>query len=356
MAEKFELTEQHYRYLFENASDAMWVQDIEGNIVDVNKACEKLTGYTGKELTGMKVTRLLTAEYLDSAREVKRKLLEGETIEQPYEQRLIRKDNTTGIVKMATSLVVIGGQAKGFQNIARDVTQEKEMQENLRFYVQQITRAQEDERKRIARQLHDEVAPPVLLVIQSLDSVASLTRPRISKAIAGKLEELRAQAIEALQGVRRCAQDLRPSILDDLGLLAALEWMADDLVKKWNIDAHVEVTGNQVDLSNEVQLLLFRIAQEALSNVRRHSQASAAKVKLEFGDSRITLAVTDNGPGIPAASRERVFQPFFTTKRSGTGLGLALVQKIIVFHNGRIVATASPVGGASLQITLPLAS
>ena len=69
--------------------------------------------------------------------------------------------------------------------------------------------------------------------------------------------------------------------------------------------------------------------------------------------SRIT--VTDNGPGIPAASRERVFQPFFTSKRNGTGLGLALVQKIIVFHNGRVVAGTSPAGGASLQVTLPLA-
>jgi PAS domain S-box-containing protein len=69
--------------------------------------------------------------------------------------------------------------------------------------------------------------------------------------------------------------------------------------------------------------------------------------------SRIT--VNDNGPGIPAASRERIFQPFFTTKRNGTGLGLALVQKIIVFHNGRVVAGASPAGGASLQVTLPLA-
>ena len=66
------------------------------------------------------------------------------------------------------------------------------------------------------------------------------------------------------------------------------------------------------------------------------------------------IAVNDSGPGIPPALRERVFRPFFTSKRNGTGLGLALVQKIIVFHNGRIVAASSPQGGASLQITLPL--
>jgi len=67
------------------------------------------------------------------------------------------------------------------------------------------------------------------------------------------------------------------------------------------------------------------------------------------------IAVEDSGPGIPASARDRVFRPFFTTKRSGTGLGLALVQKIVVFHNGRVAAGASRLGGASLQITLPLA-
>ncbi len=297
MKSRFRLTEHNYRYLFNNASDAIWVHDMDGYIQVANKACEKLTGYTLEELDGMNVARFLTTEFRDTAREVKRKLIESEPIEQPYEQRLIRKDGTTGIVKMATNLVVIGGQVVSFQNIARDVTQEKEMQENLRFYIEQTTKAQEGERKRIARQLHDEVAPPILLLIQQLDSVGSLTRPRLSQPLREKLEELREQAIEALQGVRRCAQDLRPSILDDLGLIAALEWMAEDLGKKSAIEARVEVTGNQPELSGDVQLLLFRIAQEALSNIRRHAQASTAKVKLEFGGEKIRMTISDSGKG-----------------------------------------------------------
>ena len=77
----------------------------------------------------------------------------------------------------------------------------------------------------------------------------------------------------------------------------------------------------------------------------------ASEVDRQQQVSRIT--VDDNGPGIDPAARDRVFRPFFTTKRSGTGLGLALVQKIIVFHNGRVAAGTSPLGGASLQIFLP---
>lgn len=113
------------------------------------------------------------------------------------------------------------------------------------------------------------------------------------------------------------------------------------------------VEGDEVLLRQAFSNLL-RNAVEACAGA---SVAAAVALRSEIDPvqkvSRIT--VNDNGPGIPAASRERVFQPFFTSKRNGTGLGLALVQKIIVFHNGRVVAGSSPAGGASLQVTLPLA-
>ena len=303
MKTKFKLTEQNYRYLFDNASEAIWVHDIKGDILVANRACEKLTGYNRDELTGMNVVRFLTEEFLDTAREVRRKLLKGEAIGQPYEQRLVRKDRTIGIVKMATSLVIIDEQVVGFQNIARDVTEEKQMQENLRFYVQQITRAQEDERKRIARELHDDVSSFLLLLIQRLDSISSRTRPKLRNLLKENLEDLRSQAIGALEGLRRCAQDLRPRILDDLGLIAALEWMAEDLVKKYGIDAHVEAVGTERSLPAEAQLLLFRIAQEALSNIRRHAEASMAEVKLEFEGNKVRMTISDNGKGFELPSR-----------------------------------------------------
>jgi signal transduction histidine kinase len=107
------------------------------------------------------------------------------------------------------------------------------------------------------------------------------------------------------------------------------------------------------------------LLRQAFSNLLRNAVeacagASVAAVvairsEIDLAQKLSRITVNDNGPGIPAASRERVFQPFFTSKRNGTGLGLALVQKIIVFHNGRVVAGTSPAGGASLQVTLPLA-
>lgn len=437
---KLTLTEQNYRYLFENASDAMWVQDMEGTIVDVNKAFEKLTGFAHQELLGKNVKEFITGEFLNLAREVRYRLLNGEQITQPYEQRLTRKDGTIKTIKMATSLVSIDGEPRGFQHVARDITgekqlqeilsrvtdgspiatfvidkqhrithwntaiaslsvtsvqemvgtdkqwqafyaekrptmadlivdgasasaievyyqgkykksqlidgayealdffpalgdhgkwlhftaspikdedgeiigaietleditEEKQLQENMHYYAQLITKAQEEERKRLARELHDDVSSSLLLLTQRLDAIISSNRPRQSQALKGKLEDLHGQAVEALEYVRRYAQELRPRILDDLGLLPALEWMADDMEKNYGIKTHVEVTGNERSVPLEVQLILFRIAQEALTNIRRHAQASTAAVKLEFGYDTITMAVSDNGKGFELPPR-----------------------------------------------------
>jgi signal transduction histidine kinase len=106
------------------------------------------------------------------------------------------------------------------------------------------------------------------------------------------------------------------------------------------------------------------LLRQAFSNLLRNAVDACAEARpphisfqseVDFSLRVLRISVADNGPGIAAALREKVFQPFFTTKRDGTGLGLALVQKIIVFHNGRVAITTTPPGGASFQITLPLA-
>jgi len=347
METRFKLTAQNYRYLFENASDAMWVHDMEGNIVDANKACEKLTGYTPEELIGMNVTKfLVSGEYLDLAREVRRRLLAGEDIAQPYELQLLRRDGAIRVVTIATSPVIIDGKVRGFQHVARDVTEERQLRENMRFYVQQVTRAQEDERKRIARELHDDVSPSLLLLVQRLDVLVSNSRPRLSKSLTEGLEDLHHQIIKALEGLRHCAQDLRPRILDDLGLVAALEWMTEEMVKNYRIDAHVEVIGIERSLPDEEQLVLFRIAQEALSNTRRHAEASRAWVTLEFGDDKTTLTVKDNGKGFE-------LPPRIGDLASAGKLGLAGMQERAQLINGKLTLKSEQGKGTTVTVEVP---
>jgi len=182
--------------------------------------------------------------------------------------------------------------------------------ENMRFYVRQITKAEEDERKRIARELHDDTAQALIDLSRRLDNLAT-SREQLSETVTGRLEEFQELIDGILGGVRRFSRDLRPSVLDDLGLLPALEWLTTNLMEGDGIKAELKVYGDRRRLSPEAELVLFRIVQEALSNVRRHSQASQVVTVVEFGEGRarpeqsrrVRITVDDNGQGFELPGR-----------------------------------------------------
>lgn len=347
MGTEFELPEQSYKYLFENANDAIWVHDMMGNIIAANKACEKLTGYAREELIGTNVKKFLTDKSLGLAREVQGRLLNGESLEEPYEWKLLRKDGVARIAKIASSVVIVENEVKGFQHIARDVTEERELRESTRFYSQLCIRAQERERERIALELHDDVAQPLLLLSRRLDAISTTTRPQLSKLLREKIEDLHILTSEALERLRRCARDLRPRILDDLGLIAALEWMVDELIEKQGINAQVEVVGTGRSLPDEVQLTLFRIAQEALSNVRRHAAATSVWITMEFGDRETSLTVKDNGKGFRLP--EKVEDLTSIGK-----LGLAGMQERALLISGKLTLQSEPNKGTTVNVEVPI--
>jgi len=343
--QEMSISEQKYRYLFENASDAIWVQDVNGLFVDGNRAFERLTGFRREELKEVHLAKFLSSESLTLAREVRDKLIKGEEFEQPYEQQFYVKYGSVKTVKMSTNLIMAGGRISGFEHVARDVTQEKQQQENVRAYIQQITRVQEEERKRIARDLHDDVSPYILILIQKLDKLASSPRLKLA-TFKENLEGLRGQAVEALEATRRCAQGLRPRIIDDLGLVAALEWIAEDLEREQGINIQVEVAGIDRGLSAETQIVLFRIAQEALNNIRKHARASKATIKVEGGSDDITMTVADNGRGfkVPGRAEDMV---------SAGRLGLMGMYERAKLLNGSLHIKSEPDKGTELVVRLP---
>jgi two-component system sensor histidine kinase DegS len=345
IAERLRASEKEYRELFENAHDAICVQDLEGNIIAINRACAQLTGYAEEELRGTKVSKFFSEESLRGKREIEHRLLQGDALDQPYEQRLIRKDGTEAILKLTTSLIIRDGQPKGFQHIARDITEEKRLEENLRFYLQQVTRAQEDERKRIARELHDDTAQALVVLSRQLDSFISAQQRPAQDIVP--LEKLREQIDMILEGVRRFSQDLRPSILDDLGLLPALEWLASDLTDHFGISIGVAVLGAERRFSSEVELLLFRIAQEALRNVWRHSGASRAWVVVEFDEGKTILTIRDNGKGFELPKR--------VSDLASTGkLGLAGMDERARLLGGSLRLQSELGKGTTATVEVPL--
>lgn len=173
--------------------------------------------------------------------------------------------------------------------------------ENMRFYVRQVTRAQEDERRRIARELHDDTTQALIDLSRRLDDLATRCE-QLPKSAIGRLEELQDLIDDILQGVRRFSRDLRPPVLDDLGLLPALEGLMADVMAD-GIAPEFKVCGERRRLSPDAELTLFRIVQEAISNVRRHSQASQVVTLVEFGEDRVKITVDDNGQGFEPPAR-----------------------------------------------------
>jgi len=302
--ESLELSRQDYEELFINASDAIWIQDMMGNITLANKASEKLTGYPASELMGKNVDEFLTPEALVLAREVKSKLLSGEAMDERYEQQIIRKDGSEAIVQLATRLIVADGKPQAFQHMARDITEEKKLRDYLQFYLRECLKAQEEERKRLACELHDDTLQMILLICRHIDDLASKASDYLPQELRDEVEKLYELSEQTYQCLKRYAQALRPRILDDLGLLPALKWLAQELTDLADIKIQVE-TDAIPPLPSEIQLVLFRIAQEALRNIHRHSGASEASITLEYqkDKNKLKMTITDNGKGFELPKR-----------------------------------------------------
>jgi len=344
--EQLRTSEQRYRELFENAHDAIWLHDLEGNIMAANMACVRLTGYDLRELSNLKTSKLVSDNSLENAKEMEARLLRGEIASTINEVTLIKKDGAEAIVQLASSLLRNNGQPIAFQFMARDITEEKRMQENLRFFLQQVTKAQEEERRRIAQELHDDTVQALVVHCQDIDNLATSSKG-LRKESKLRLEKLHQQANEIMQEVRRLSQDLRPATLDNLGLVPAIEWLVSDVARYSGIATKLKVIGTERRLSDEVELVLFRIAQEALRNVWKHAQATSAKIVLEYVDGGIRLSVEDDGKGF---EHPPVVSNFIVHGK----LGLAGMQERASLLGGTLTISSELGKGTTLTAELPI--
>ncbi len=342
---ELKVSEASYRYLFENAHDAIWLHDLEGNFITVNKATEKLTGYGKEELGRMNVKSFLSEESLELAHQIRKKLLNNEPVVQPYEQRVFRRDGSEAYIQLTTSLVFDKSQPVAFHHIARDITEQKRMNDNLRFYFQQATKAQEEERKRISHELHDDTIQSLVALARQLDALASNDQA-LSQENRTRLEELWRQTDNILQGVRRLSQDLRPAALDRLGLLAAVEMLASEVTRYSSVVTNINTLGNEHRLPEEVAIALFRITQEALRNVWRHSGATRADITIDFSDGRTKITVSDNGKGFQIPDK-------MSDLAKHDKLGLAGMQERAQLVGGTLTVQSQPGKGTTVTVEAP---
>ncbi len=291
------VSEKNFRELFEGALEAIWVQDLEGKVKMANRAAVKLTGYSLQELHTIAASSFLDPQGQSTVAAVQEKLLNNQHVDMPYQLRLITKQGTDLIIELTTRLITQSGKPVAIQMSARDVTLEKKNQESRRTYLQKIMVAQEEERKRIACDLHDNSAQSLLLLIRKLDTTISTHKLKQSDPIKDELVEVHVLATKILNEIKQYAHELRPAILDDLGLKAALEWLADNVTTENGIEVDVRFDIVPDYLSHEAQLALFRIAQEAIANIKKHAGASQVAIELDIVEGKVCTTIRDNGKG-----------------------------------------------------------
>ena len=215
----------------------------------------------------------------------------------------------------------------------------------VRRYVAAITHSQEEERRRIARDLHDDTVQSLIAIGQRIELCrASLDDPEEARA---QLTDVRRMVTETIQNVRHFSRELRPLALEDLGLVPALQLLVNDLARADFLEAELEIDGQPQGLAPDLEVAIYRIVQEALQNVRKHAHASEIRVRAEFTDKGVAVAVRDDGVGF-------VVPPSPTDLASQGNFGLMGIEERAQLFGGKLEIHSQPGQGTEIKVTLPL--
>ena len=233
-------------------------------------------------------------------------------------------------------------QAKLYERLAR-------AGERYRALLQHALTAQEEQRKRIARELHDETSQAITSLTLSLKAIMGMAEMKgIGDAeLMERLKMTHSYAVHAGNEVVKLMKELRPTLLDELGLPAAIHRYAKDTLQAHGINVSAEFSGTDERLRPEVEVTLFRIAQGAIGNILEHSEAKNASIKLECNDSEVLLSIEDDGKGFDVRKLTRV-------ERSGRGAGLFTMRERARLVGGIGLVESQPEQGTKIIVKVPL--
>jgi PAS domain S-box-containing protein len=333
-----------YRDLFRTADVAILVSTLKGKVTTANRTVRTISGYSMKEMLSLNVSDLLFFENHRITEEMERLLTHNEVIRRRFELEVLRKDGIRVPVESVMQLLIQDGCPTGFHIMFRDITQQKRQKENMQFYISQIIKAQEEERKRIARDLHDETVQSLATIALRIQAIAT-TDIKLTEEVRKSLEDLRVRTAAVQEQVRRFSHDLRPDVLDYLGLIPALRALMAELEDE-NISGRVEIIGSERRLPDETELALFRVVQEAFNNIKKHSQASEVTLTIKFAAKKIEINIADNGKGFNLPEMASDFA------RRGK-LGIIGIQERVRLLNGRCSISSHEGKGTTLEIEVP---
>jgi PAS domain S-box-containing protein len=360
-------SEQKFRSVVESAQDAIVTIDYRGRIVKLNRGAEQMFGYRREALLGRSVTRLIPKPLRAAARFTLKCLVTGgqqHHLKRPIESCGLHRDGTEFPLEftLATWRTRAGTFLTG---VLRDIRERKQaeqalresrehyirlfkearaMEENLRLLSNKVLTIQEEERKHISRELHDEIGQALTAVNVSIAMLRS--HAPHDAAFRQKVDTAQRLLEQSMDIVHRFARELRPSMLDHLGPVAALQNYVKAFMERTGIKTELEGTVRIEQLNNQQGTVLYRIAQESLTNVFKHAHATRVKIRLRQLPRAVSMEIIDNGRSfkLPDVANGSGRQP----------LGLLGMQERVRLVNGQFAIESVPKRGTTVRVQIPL--
>jgi PAS domain S-box-containing protein len=341
-------SERKYRDLYDNAPDMYHSVDKEGVIIDCNETEARILGYAKAEIIGRPITDFMTEQSRTIQEEEFPAIIKMSTI-QGLEREFVKKDGNTFTANMNVFNETDGaGELIKTRTIGRDVSERirveaelKQSREDLRNLSAHIESAREQERGHIAREVHDELG--VTLSKLKLDIAWLEKRLSDNRLLLDKTKTMFELVDDTIRSVQKIASELRPGVLDHLGLSAAIKWQAGEFRDRAGIQCVLSLLPEDIELDHDLSIAIFRIFQETLSNVVRHAEATKVEVDLLEADGILTLDVRDNGKGI---TDEQISNP--------TSFGLMGIRERVGFLGGSLEIRGVPGEGTIVSVCIPL--
>ena len=307
--EKLRSREQHFRALIEKSSDAVALFGPDGAIKYASPSTPQILGFTPEELIRFNAFDLIHPDDKALLERNMSELVKYPEVSITMEARLRHKDGSwrwlEGTLRNLLDEASVGAIVNNYRDITGRKQAEKQLQgttEDLRALSENILSAREQEGARIAREIHDELGSALTSLkwdLEGIDKILSTASDQCQLSpLRRKIEEMSRLMDTTINVVRRIASELRPSVLDDLGLGEALEWQAQQFQERTGITCISDCSLHDLDLTQEQATAVFRIFQEALTNILRHAQATHVRFVMQKDGEEFLLTITDNGRGI----------------------------------------------------------
>jgi PAS domain S-box-containing protein len=326
--------ENTFREYFESAGVGLAIGTADGSVLRVNRVYADFLGREPRELVGQNVREFVAPEYLPETMHSLRALLEGEVDRLDLERRYLRRDGAlvwgrTAITRLGKTGLVVA--------IVQDIDAMKQAEEAVLKLSGRLLHLQDDERRRIARALHESAAQTVAALSMSLQRMERMPLPAHALETLGDALGLVAQCSRE---IRTLSHLLHPPLLEEAGLPSSLRWYVQGFATRSNVAVTMELADDFGRLPTELEISLFRVVQESLTNVHRHASARKAAVRMRRNGPEVVLEIEDDGVGLPA----QVLESVRSQSAASVGVGIAGMRERLSQLGGTLELQSSPRG------------